>query len=162
MSEEIHTASLPDFGFLYGCCYSCLCYPEQVITSLPTVPISIISHLPAFWYEVTAVKGMDELGASQIRLQRSADGVTWTTVKTYSSNDYSTFSQSLQIGTAVLQPLHHTGEALMVLTRNHSFHSTKRYWLMVQDKKSCVTLYVLRICWAPLDNAYNTPGIFSP
>lgn len=89
MSEEIHTASLPDFGFLYGCCYSCLCYPEQVITSLPTVPISIISHLPAFWYEVTAVKGMDELGASQIRLQRSADGVTWTTVKTYSSNDYS-------------------------------------------------------------------------
>lgn len=39
-------------------------------------------------YEVAAVKGMDELGASEIRIQRSADGVTWTTVKTYTSDDY--------------------------------------------------------------------------
>lgn len=41
------------------------------------------------WYQVGAVKGMDELGVSQIRVQRSADGVTWTTVKTYNSDDYS-------------------------------------------------------------------------
>lgn len=40
------------------------------------------------WYEVNAVKGMDELGASEIRVQRSADGVTWTTVKTYTSDNY--------------------------------------------------------------------------
>ncbi|MBQ7002266.1 MAG: hypothetical protein IJN67_14730 [Oscillospiraceae bacterium] len=40
------------------------------------------------WYQVGAVKGMDELGVSEIYIQRSSDGVNWTTVKTYSSDDY--------------------------------------------------------------------------
>lgn len=35
------------------------------------------------WYEVTAVQGMDVLGVSEIKVQRSSDRVNWTTVATY-------------------------------------------------------------------------------
>lgn len=31
---------------------------------------------------------MDELGASQIKVQRSSDGTNWTTIKTFESEDY--------------------------------------------------------------------------
>lgn len=41
------------------------------------------------WFEVAAVRGMDELGASEVKVQRSSDGVNWTTVQTYSKSDYS-------------------------------------------------------------------------
>lgn len=34
------------------------------------------------WFEVDAVRRMDELGASLIKIQRSSDGVNWTTMKT--------------------------------------------------------------------------------
>ena len=34
------------------------------------------------WFDVDAVGIMDELGASEIKIQRSADGVNWTTMKT--------------------------------------------------------------------------------
>lgn len=35
------------------------------------------------WFHVTAVSGMDELGASSIRIQESEDGENWTTVQTF-------------------------------------------------------------------------------
>ena len=35
------------------------------------------------WFDVMAKSGMTELGASEIRVQRSSDLVNWTTVKTY-------------------------------------------------------------------------------
>lgn len=35
------------------------------------------------WFDVTATGLMDELGASKIELERSSDGVNWTTVKTF-------------------------------------------------------------------------------
>lgn len=35
------------------------------------------------WFHITAVRGMDELGASSIRIQESEDGENWTTVQTY-------------------------------------------------------------------------------
>lgn len=41
------------------------------------------------WHEVIALGIMDELGASQIKVQESTDGTNWTTVKTYSYTDYS-------------------------------------------------------------------------
>lgn len=41
------------------------------------------------WFEVTAVGGMQKLGASTIKIQRSTDKVNWTTVKTYKMEDYS-------------------------------------------------------------------------
>lgn len=40
------------------------------------------------WFEVAAVRTMDELGASEVKVQRSSDGVNWETVQTYSMADY--------------------------------------------------------------------------
>lgn len=40
------------------------------------------------WFDVVAVRTMDELGVSYIELQRSPDGRNWTTVKTYDPEDY--------------------------------------------------------------------------
>lgn len=42
-------------------------------------------------FEVTALRVMDEVGASEIKIQRSLDGQNWTTVKTYSMEDYPGF-----------------------------------------------------------------------
>ena len=44
-------------------------------------------------FDVTAVGAMDVLGASEIKIQRSADGVDWTTVATY--YDYYGYNCSL-------------------------------------------------------------------
>ena len=40
------------------------------------------------WFDVTAVDSMDELGAREIKVQRSTDLVNWTTVKTYTKSSY--------------------------------------------------------------------------
>ena len=40
------------------------------------------------WFDVTAVSGMNELGAREIKVQRSTDLVNWTTVKTYTKASY--------------------------------------------------------------------------
>jgi len=40
------------------------------------------------WFTVVAVDGMDELGASTIKIQRSSDGTSWTTMKTYTKANY--------------------------------------------------------------------------
>lgn len=40
------------------------------------------------WFDVTAVSGMNELGASQIVVERSTDLVNWTPVKTYYKSSY--------------------------------------------------------------------------
>lgn len=39
------------------------------------------------WHEVIARGIMDELGASEIRVQESTDGTNWVTVKTYTPAD---------------------------------------------------------------------------
>ena len=41
------------------------------------------------WFEVTAVAGMQKLGARTIEIQRSTDKSNWTTVATYKMSDYS-------------------------------------------------------------------------
>ena len=41
------------------------------------------------WFEVTAVRGMAELGAEYIDIERSSDGVNWYVVETYDRDDYS-------------------------------------------------------------------------
>ena len=41
------------------------------------------------WFEVTAIRGMDKLGVSEIKIQRSTDRDNWSTVETYSMDDYS-------------------------------------------------------------------------
>lgn len=40
------------------------------------------------WFEVTGAGGMDVLGVNFIKIQRSSDGVNWTTVKTCSKENY--------------------------------------------------------------------------
>jgi len=40
------------------------------------------------WFEVVARSGMDELGVSEIKVQRSADGNNWTTMRTYTPEYY--------------------------------------------------------------------------
>lgn len=40
------------------------------------------------YFDVVAVRTMDELGVNYIELQRSPDGRNWTTVKTYTPEDY--------------------------------------------------------------------------
>lgn len=39
------------------------------------------------WFEVDALGTMEELGASLIKIQRSSDGVNWTTMKTVTKED---------------------------------------------------------------------------
>lgn len=41
------------------------------------------------WFDVTAVGQMDELGVKTIKIQKSSDGSNWSTMKTYSKDNYS-------------------------------------------------------------------------
>ena len=41
------------------------------------------------WFEVSALGGMEKLGASEIKIQESSDGQNWTTVKTCTMANYS-------------------------------------------------------------------------
>lgn len=41
------------------------------------------------WFEVTCMRTMDKVGAKEIKIQRSSDNQTWSTVATYSMSDYS-------------------------------------------------------------------------
>lgn len=56
------------------------------------------------WFDVTATGGMDKLGASEIVVQRSSDGVNWSNEQTYYSKtvsntgfhtDYVTFNRAV-------------------------------------------------------------------
>ena len=41
------------------------------------------------WFEVTGVRIMDKIGAKEIKIQRSSDNENWTTMATYSMDNYS-------------------------------------------------------------------------
>lgn len=41
------------------------------------------------YFDVIGAGTMEELGSSSIKVQRSADGINWITVKTYTPEDYS-------------------------------------------------------------------------
>lgn len=49
------------------------------------------------WFDLTGTRVMDTLGVSEIVLERSVNNATWTTVKTYSPDDY---PQMLEYNTA--------------------------------------------------------------
>lgn len=46
------------------------------------------------WFEVTAVRGMAELGAQFIEIEESSDGVNWSVVATYNRSNYSNLIQT--------------------------------------------------------------------
>ena len=39
------------------------------------------------WFDVTAVRSMDILGVNFIKIQRSDDGINWTTVSTFTKEN---------------------------------------------------------------------------
>ena len=41
------------------------------------------------WFDVSCIGTMEEVGASIILIQRSSDGVNWTTMRTYTKEAYS-------------------------------------------------------------------------
>ena len=41
------------------------------------------------WFEVTAMRGMAELGAQFIEIEESSDGVNWSVVASYNRSNYS-------------------------------------------------------------------------
>lgn len=40
------------------------------------------------WFDIAAVSTMEELGASVIKVQRSSDGINWTTMQTFTKEIY--------------------------------------------------------------------------
>lgn len=40
------------------------------------------------WFDVTGTGIMDEIGVSFIKIQRSSDGINWTTMRTFSKENY--------------------------------------------------------------------------
>lgn len=40
------------------------------------------------WFNVTGTGIMDEIGVSFIKIQRSSDGINWTTMRTFSKENY--------------------------------------------------------------------------
>ena len=40
------------------------------------------------WFDVTGKDSMDKIGVNEIKLQRSVNNATWTTIKTYTPDDY--------------------------------------------------------------------------
>ena len=52
------------------------------------------------WFEVTCMRTMDKVGAKEIKIQRSSDNQNWSTVATYSMNDYSNLIRENKISHA--------------------------------------------------------------
>lgn len=50
------------------------------------------------WFEVTCKRTMDKVGAQTIKIQRSSDNQNWSTVATYSMNNYSALIRTNAIG----------------------------------------------------------------
>ena len=43
------------------------------------------------WYDITSTRTMDELGVSEIKIQRSSDGIAWTTAHTFTKEAHPWF-----------------------------------------------------------------------
>lgn len=50
------------------------------------------------WFEVTCVRTMDKVGAKEIKIQRSTDNETWSTMATYTMDNYSALIRSNAVG----------------------------------------------------------------
>lgn len=73
------------------------------------------------WFSVTAVDGMDMLGASEIRVQRSTDRSNWETVATYYDvYNYNTSSSSGHVTYSSVQPGYYYRARVTFFAENYS------------------------------------------
>lgn len=63
-------------------------WSSSYFTSISTYLLKVSSLRFQIWFDITATRTMDELGVTSIEVQRSADGVAWTTMKTFLPEDY--------------------------------------------------------------------------
>lgn len=76
------------------------------------------------WFEVTGTARMEEIGVNFIKIQRSSDGENWTTMRTFSKEDYPQF---LDYNTA-----NHVGGISYTGTRGFYY----RAWIQLYAKNS--------------------------
>lgn len=72
-------------------------YAQEVSTRASSYFVSwdsslakISSNQFEIWFDVVSAGAMDKLGVSSIEVERSSNGTSWTVVKTYDPEDYST------------------------------------------------------------------------
>ena len=66
-------------------------YSSLFFTSYGVSIDKISSTVLVVGYDITATQTMDELGMSKIKIQRSSDGVNWTTAHTFTKDTYPWF-----------------------------------------------------------------------
>lgn len=77
------------------------------------------------WFEVTCVKTMDKVGAKEIKIQRSTDNQSWTTVATYTmDNNYATLIKENNAGHV----------ACVTYTGTRGYYYRAYYKLYAQDE----------------------------
>lgn len=69
------------------------------------------------WFDVTSVSGMNELGASKIKVERSEDLVNWTTVATYDK-------ESSPYMTTKTTTVHYANYATYYPTNGYAYRAT--------------------------------------
>lgn len=83
------------FSLLLPCSVSAATQPEvqpyasSYLTAYNTYICTVGSSIQ-IWYEVVGTGNMDEIGVLSIKLYESSDNSTWTRVKTFSYENYST------------------------------------------------------------------------
>lgn len=66
-------------------------YSSLFFTSYGVSIDKVSSTVLEVTYDITATREMDELGVSEIKIQRSSDGSNWTTAHTFSKDTYPWF-----------------------------------------------------------------------
>ena len=63
-------------------------YASNFFNATETYLYVIDGNRIGVWFEVVARHDMDELGVSSIIMQKSSDGITWRSIKTFSPSSY--------------------------------------------------------------------------
>ena len=82
------------------------------------------------WFEVTCVRYMDQVGAKEIKIQRSSDNENWTTMATYSMDSYySTLICENELG----------HDACITYTGTRGYYYRAYYKLYAKDESGSAT-----------------------
>lgn len=63
-------------------------YASSYFTMLDQYLWKVSNTQVQVWFEVVSPRGMDQLGVSLVKVQRSTDQTNWETVQTYTPEDY--------------------------------------------------------------------------